>query len=104
FVHVPTSRVDLIRFSPAEAHALRDPLGLFCGTLELQQNWREHVVLDPHGWITGPQGHLLMWVPEAKRKHFLTPHITTIIPQPAVSGLDLSSMVHGYMWDRCYDG
>ncbi|KIL53895.1 hypothetical protein M378DRAFT_93416, partial [Amanita muscaria Koide BX008] len=65
----------------------------------------KHVALDPHGWITGPypQGHLLMWIPEAKRKPFLTNRVTMIISKQAVE-LDLSSMAHGYMWDRCYDG
>ncbi|KAM6503257.1 hypothetical protein JOM56_000200, partial [Amanita muscaria] len=101
-VHVPISRAQVIKFSPAETHALHEPFGLFYGTKELHQDWREHVVLDSHGWVSGPQGRLLVWIPEGNRKHFFLPKVLVTIPKSAVE-LDLSSMTHGYLWDKCYE-
>ncbi|KIL59431.1 hypothetical protein M378DRAFT_14775, partial [Amanita muscaria Koide BX008] len=102
-VHGSICRAQVIKFSPAEAHALYEPFGLFYGTKELHQDWREHILLDPHGWVSGPQGRLLVWIPEANRKCLLLPKVLVTIPKSAVE-LDLSSMVHGYLWDKCYDG
>ncbi|KAM6503666.1 hypothetical protein JOM56_000609 [Amanita muscaria] len=104
-VHGPTSRAHVIKFSPAEEHSLYEPFELFNGTRELQlhQDWREHVVLDPHGWVLGPQGRLLMWIPETNRRCFLLPKVLVTIPRSAVE-LDMSSMAHGKLWDKCYDG
>ncbi|KAM6503231.1 hypothetical protein JOM56_000174, partial [Amanita muscaria] len=98
-VHCPISRAQVIKFSPAEAHALYEPFGFFYGTRELYQDWREHVVLDPHGWVSGPQGRLLVWIPEANRKCFLLPKVLVTIPKHAAE-LDLSSMAHGYFWEK----
>ncbi|KAM6503626.1 hypothetical protein JOM56_000569, partial [Amanita muscaria] len=97
-----TSRAQVIKFSPGEEHALCEPFGLFNGTKELHQDWREHIVLDPHGWVSGPQGRLLLWIPETDRKCFLLPKVLVTIPRSAVE-LDLSSMAHGNLWDKCYN-
>ncbi|KAM6503675.1 hypothetical protein JOM56_000618 [Amanita muscaria] len=78
--HGPISRSQVIKFSPAEEHALCEPFGLFHGAKELYQDWREHVVLDPHGWVFGPQGRLLVWIPETHRKCLLLPKVLVTIP------------------------
>ncbi|KAM6503253.1 hypothetical protein JOM56_000196 [Amanita muscaria] len=97
------TRAQVIKLSPTEAHALSGPFGFFYGTRELHQDWQQHVVLDPHGWVLGPQGRLLLWIPEGNRKCFLLPKVLMTIPKHGLE-LDLSSMAHGYLWDKCYDG
>ncbi|KIL64084.1 hypothetical protein M378DRAFT_78708, partial [Amanita muscaria Koide BX008] len=103
-----TGKVTSVVFSPdgmrlASSSSDRTIYIWDAGTEELYQDWREHVVLDPHGWVLGPQGRLLVWIPEANRKCFLLPKVLVTIPKHAAE-LDLSSMAHGYFWEKCYDG
>jgi hypothetical protein len=57
--------------------------------------------LEKDGWMMGPDGRLLFWVPPASRKPFYNPRTALVIPRGAE--LDLSHMAHGTHWQRCYE-
>ncbi|KIM58957.1 hypothetical protein SCLCIDRAFT_127030 [Scleroderma citrinum Foug A] len=53
------------------------------------------------GWIKGPHGQLLLWVPQSHRQPFYSPCTRLVIPRGCVE-LDLSRMVHGKKWQQCF--
>ncbi|KIL55742.1 hypothetical protein M378DRAFT_90412 [Amanita muscaria Koide BX008] len=57
--------------------------------------------LNSDGWIIGPEGRLLLWVPVPFRKLLHTPATVLVLPQQAVE-LDLSMMAHGNKWTNCF--
>jgi WD40 repeat protein len=90
-----------IKFSPMTSHSLANVQEFLHGTMKLQKDWKDQFSLENDGWIVGPQGQLLMWVPISDDCAFYSPRAQLIIANNAVA-LDTSAMVHGRMWDQCY--
>ena len=58
--------------------------------------------LEESGWVVGPNGRLLLWLPSVYRSLFLySPLITLVIPRGSPE-LDLSKMAHGPTWHQCF--
>ncbi|KAG2069071.1 hypothetical protein BDR04DRAFT_1157151, partial [Suillus decipiens] len=55
------------------------------------------------GWVVGPKGWLLFWVPLASRHPFYNPGTSLVIPRGGTE-LDLSHMAHGQHWQKCREG
>ncbi|KAG2069068.1 hypothetical protein BDR04DRAFT_1022573, partial [Suillus decipiens] len=55
------------------------------------------------GWVVGPKGRLLFWVPLASRHPFYSPGTSLVIPRGGTE-LDLSHMTHGRHWQKCREG
>jgi len=101
---VPTSSTandDFISFSSNSTHALRDTAELLAGTAhdDLRSTF---AVLEEDGWMMGPNGRLLFWVPPASREPIYNPQTALVIPRGHVE-LDLSHMAHGTRWQHCYE-
>ncbi|KAG6328237.1 hypothetical protein ID866_10852, partial [Astraeus odoratus] len=80
--------------SPFEGHT-----DSICGV----DNQRGLVGLSADGWIIGPEGRLLLWVPSYYHAFLYSPRNTLVIPRGGPE-LDLSTMVHGDKWQDCYVG
>ena len=94
--------VSSIHFSSSSAHALQDPEGNFVDGSIIDEDCRNLVCLEDGGWIVGPNRRLLLWVPPQYRSfYFYTPWTSMIIPRGGPE-LDLSKMVHGPIWHKCY--
>ncbi|KIK36537.1 hypothetical protein CY34DRAFT_94188, partial [Suillus luteus UH-Slu-Lm8-n1] len=52
------------------------------------------------GWVVGPKGRLLFWVPPTSRHPFYNPSTVLVIPRGGPE-LDLSRMAHGQHWQEC---
>ena len=97
-----TMSVSSIHFSSSSAHALQDPQGNFVDVSIIGEDCRNLVYLEDDGWIVGPNRRLLLWVPpQYKSFYFYTPWANMIIPRGGPE-LDLSKMVHGPTWHKCY--
>ncbi|KIK13712.1 hypothetical protein PISMIDRAFT_118339 [Pisolithus microcarpus 441] len=59
------------------------------------------VKLHHDGWIRGPKGRLLLWIPVSMRHPLYSMWTTAVIPKGCIE-LDLSQMVHGHKWHTCY--
>ena len=94
-----------IWFSSSPAHALYDAQSLFIDVhhvSDVKKDCRDLIHLQDDGWIVGPNGKLLLWVPPAYRSlYFYTPRTNLILPKGGPE-LDLSSMAHGPNWHQCY--
>ncbi|KAG6328615.1 hypothetical protein ID866_10474, partial [Astraeus odoratus] len=66
-------------------------------------NQRGLVGLNADGWIIGPEGRLLLWVPSYYHAFLYSPRNALVIPRGGPE-LDLSAMVHGDKWQDCYVG
>ncbi|KAI5984638.1 hypothetical protein EDD15DRAFT_2177037, partial [Pisolithus albus] len=86
-------------FSSTASHALRDARGFFS---DLKGDWREFVELQEDGWIVGPRGQLLLWVPLTHHRLLYSPWNTLVMPKGGPE-LDLSRMAHGRTWHRCFE-
>ncbi|KIO07989.1 hypothetical protein M404DRAFT_939648 [Pisolithus tinctorius Marx 270] len=92
-----------ICFSPVPSHALGDSEQLIDGLLQGDGlTWAEPVKLHHDGWVKGPKGELLLWIPVALRSPWYTMRTKVVIPRGCCIELDLSHMVHGYQWHKCY--
>jgi len=65
------------------------------------QDYRDLVRLNHDGWIVGPSGQFLFWIPASLHPRLYSPRNTLVIPKGGPE-LDLSKMVHGDMWQECY--
>ncbi|KAG2058288.1 hypothetical protein BDR06DRAFT_110839 [Suillus hirtellus] len=100
----PTNTFDYppISFSPCLKHALPNPPSpYFLEPTSGHHSNSTPFVLQPDGWIMGPNHELLFWVPPASRHAFYTPWTSLIIPRGVE--LDLSIMAHGPCWSSCRD-
>ncbi|KAG6328369.1 hypothetical protein ID866_10720 [Astraeus odoratus] len=71
----------------------------------VRQSYVEYpVLLCEDGWVRGPKGRLLVWVPHALQKPFYSLQNVLVIPSGACIELDLSKMVHGTRWQMCFNG
>ena len=95
--------VSPIHFSSQGVHALQDAQSLFMnGTSHFTGDWRDFIHLQKNGWIIGPNGKLVLWVPPSYHAlAFYSPRTRLVIPR-GIPELDLSKMVHGTNWHKCY--
>ena len=97
-----SSTLSPIHFSSSAAHALHDAQSLFVDMPHVKWDCRDLIHLQNDGWIVGPNGQLLLWVPPSYHKSFLyTPWTQMVIPRGNAE-LDLSKMAHGLAWHKCY--
>ncbi|KIO00194.1 hypothetical protein M404DRAFT_771830, partial [Pisolithus tinctorius Marx 270] len=89
-----------ICFSPITSFALQDNDGFLDGIIGPRM-CGEPVKLHADGWIRGPSGRLLLWIPPAFRQPFYSMWNTVVMPRGCCIELDLSQMVHGNNWHRC---
>ncbi|KAI6043816.1 hypothetical protein EDC04DRAFT_2647672 [Pisolithus marmoratus] len=59
------------------------------------------VLLHHDGWLKGPQGRLLLWIPSALQNPLYSMCNILIIPRGCTE-LDLSTMVHGNQRQECF--
>ena len=98
----PSSTLPPIHFSSSTVHALYDAQSLFVDMSNVNGDCRGLIHLQSDGWIVGPIGKLLLWVPPSYHKLFhYTPWTHLVIPRGSPE-LDLSKMAHGPAWHRCY--
>ena len=56
------------------------------------------------GWILGPNGELLLWVPPMNRTDLLHPHSRSrILGVPSPTELDFSNFKCGTEWTQCWE-
>ena len=92
-----------ITFSSLTTHALTHTQSLFTNLPpDVKGDCRDLVHFQDDGWIVGPSGRLLLWIPLPYHSHFkYTPWINLVIPKGFIE-LDLSRMCHGSIWHKCY--
>ncbi|KAI6005453.1 hypothetical protein EDD15DRAFT_639120, partial [Pisolithus albus] len=95
--HTPATY--LICFSSLSEHTLCDSDRLFDG-VTVERDWRELVQMERDGWIVGPEGRLLLWVPVTCRASLRSLR-SLVIPRSDMD-LDLSDMAHGDAWQHCF--
>ncbi|KIK34848.1 hypothetical protein CY34DRAFT_812616 [Suillus luteus UH-Slu-Lm8-n1] len=95
-----TANDGFISFSSNSTHALRDTTELLAGAPhdDCRSTFR---FLREDGWMVGPNGRLLFWIPPASRNPFYNPWTALVLPRGGPE-LDLSSMAHGTRWQQCY--
>ena len=91
-----------INFSSLTTHALTHTQGLFTDLpSDVEGDCRDFVHFQ-NGWIVGPNGKLLLWIPPPYHPYFkYTPWTNLVIPKGFIE-LDLSRMCHGSIWHKCY--
>ncbi|KIO00838.1 hypothetical protein M404DRAFT_1003535 [Pisolithus tinctorius Marx 270] len=91
-----------ICFSFDLSHALYNSTPLVDGSMQQKANLSEAVKLHGDGWIKGPKGQLLLWIPPTVRRPFYTVGTTAVFPRGCCIELDLHQMVHGKEWCQCF--
>ncbi|KIO04624.1 hypothetical protein M404DRAFT_544679 [Pisolithus tinctorius Marx 270] len=89
-------------FSSVPSHALSDVLQLLDGLQEDDSVRDEPVRLHPDGWIRGPRGRLLLWIPPILWRRLYSIWTIAMIPGDHCIELDLSQIVHGNKWHQCF--
>ena len=90
-----------ICFSSSPAHALHLVQSLFIDISDDMEDLKGLVYLQNDGWIVGPNGKLLLWIPPSYHSfYFYSPHTNLVIPKGGPE-LDLSRMAHGPTWHKC---
>ena len=92
-----------INFSSSPAYALQHPQSLFTNVSLDVQDYQDLVKFNQSdGWIVGPNGKLLIWIPLCYQSFFhQTSRRHLVIPRNSIE-LDLSRMSHGPAWHECY--
>jgi WD40 repeat protein len=93
---------DFISFSSNSTHALRDTAELLAGT-DHDDLRLTFAFLEEDGWMMGPSGRLLFWVPPASGEAFRYNPWTALVLPSGGPELDLSRMAHGTRWQHCYE-
>ncbi|CCM06543.1 uncharacterized protein FIBRA_08817 [Fibroporia radiculosa] len=83
-----------ICFSLNLAHSLGSPASF------LQGSPPPSLFPNDAGWLIGPEGRLLFWVPPHLQRTMHTPVTTMVIPSSGLQ-LDLSNFAHGELWQDC---
>ncbi|KAL4078980.1 WD40-repeat-containing domain protein [Scleroderma yunnanense] len=69
---------------------------------DVQSPFENIIHLEKDGWIVGPNGELLLWIPPSYHPFcWYSPWTSLIIPR-GIPELDLSKMVHGSAWNQCF--
>jgi len=88
-----------IKFSSFPAHALHGSENL---CFHDKQAFHQCVRLHEDGWIKGPHGQLLLWVPAGNRHPFYSPFTMLVMPRGGIE-LDFSQMAYGCKWQECFE-
>ncbi|KIN94724.1 hypothetical protein M404DRAFT_1008106 [Pisolithus tinctorius Marx 270] len=91
-----------ICFSFDPSHALHNSDPLFDGFVQQGAMLGQAVKLHDDGWIRGPKGQLLLWIPPKLRSPFYSMWTIAVIPRGCCTELDLSQMAHGKEWCKCF--
>ncbi|KIO00849.1 hypothetical protein M404DRAFT_753721 [Pisolithus tinctorius Marx 270] len=91
-----------ICFSFDPSHALCNSNPLVDVFMQQKASLGEAVKIHDDGWIKGPKGQLLLWIPPKLRRPFYSMWTTVVIPRGCCIELDLSQMVHGKEWCKCF--
>ncbi|KIN98755.1 hypothetical protein M404DRAFT_827987 [Pisolithus tinctorius Marx 270] len=91
-----------ICFSYDPSHALLNSNPLVDGFMQQNAVLGAVVKLHDDGWIKGPKGQLLLWIPPTLRSPFYSMGTNIVIPRGCCIELDLSQMVHGKEWFKCF--
>jgi len=96
FTQPQSSNAPAIRFSPNPSHALSSASSFL-------QDLHTPIYLAPteDGWVVGPEGRLLLWMPGSLYPAVYTPGTTLVISQADALQLDLSHFAHGMTWHEC---
>ena len=82
--------------SPLVMDTLQEnPIFPILNTFNSNYSYQNLVCLQRNGWIVGPGGELLLWVPPSC-------HPQTSMKISSSLEIDLSRMAHGSTWHRCY--
>ncbi|KAI6140720.1 hypothetical protein BKA82DRAFT_4207686 [Pisolithus tinctorius] len=84
------------------SHALHDAGQLLDCLQDAHAGRDEPVKLHNDGWLKGPNGRLLLWIPVSLRVPFYSMWNTAVIPIGCCVELNLSQMVHGTKWHQCF--
>ncbi|KIK24627.1 hypothetical protein PISMIDRAFT_678019 [Pisolithus microcarpus 441] len=97
-------KVHTICFSSVSSHALNDSDQLHAGLLQNSMVVESSAVkLHCDGWIKGPMGRLLLWIHPTLRRSCYSMWTVLVIPIGCCLELDLSKMVHGSNWHKCFN-
>ncbi|KIN93926.1 hypothetical protein M404DRAFT_432549 [Pisolithus tinctorius Marx 270] len=91
-----------ICFSFDPSHALLNSNLLVDESMQWKAMLVQAVKLHGDGWIRGPNGQLLLWIPPTLRSPFYSMWTTAVIPRGCCIELDLSQMVHDKEWYKCF--
>ncbi|KIN96777.1 hypothetical protein M404DRAFT_37725, partial [Pisolithus tinctorius Marx 270] len=94
-----TDAVESVAFSPGGKRIVS---GSRDKTVRVWENEHQAVKLHDDGWIRGPKGQLLLWIPPKLRSPFYSMWTIQVIPRGCCTELDLSQMVHGKEWCKCF--
>ena len=99
----PICALPPICFSSSTEHALHNTQSLFLDFCNVTQDCQNLVYLQDDGWIVGPNGKLLLWIPFFYHSslHY-NPWTRFVISRGTSTELDLSRMAHGSSWWKCY--
>ncbi|KAG2154588.1 hypothetical protein DEU56DRAFT_725564 [Suillus clintonianus] len=84
-----------ICFSPNPIHALHS-----ASSFLQDSSTPASVTANEDGWVVGPEGRLLLWIPLNFHPLMYSPGNTLVIPNHA-SQFDLSCLAHGTSWHKC---
>ncbi|KIN97760.1 hypothetical protein M404DRAFT_159515, partial [Pisolithus tinctorius Marx 270] len=93
----------LVCFSSNPSHAIHDTAQLLDGLQYEDVVMRnEPVKLHGDGWIRGPKGRLLLWIPPTFWGQWYSMWTRVVIPSGSCIELDLSQTAHGNRWHECF--
>ncbi|EIN04115.1 WD40 repeat-like protein, partial [Punctularia strigosozonata HHB-11173 SS5] len=95
-----------IHLSPSPAHALQRTDEFIAS--DMAEPSDANPVRMEDGWLVGPRGERLLWVPVHHRGKLWPPFQTLMIPTRAAfshhpTTIDLSRLAHGVRWKECYN-
>ncbi|KAG6327111.1 hypothetical protein ID866_11978 [Astraeus odoratus] len=88
----------ILCFSTSQSHSLKNVVELLCCT---QGKSKLLISLQDGGWILGPTGQLILWIPPIHSVLFAHVYNVLVIPGGRLE-LDLSKMAHGCNWYQCF--
>lgn len=98
-----TSSPSFLAMSEKAEHALRDVHLLIPDAAELSQCELEaSLKLTEDGWVVGPGGNRLLWIPDAHRSRVIVHPRRLLIPAENMTTLNLSDCAHGTRWHECH--
>ncbi|KIO04629.1 hypothetical protein M404DRAFT_26080 [Pisolithus tinctorius Marx 270] len=93
----------LICFSSNPSHAIHDTAQLLDGLqYEGVDMRKEPIKLHSDGWVRGPKGRLLLWIPPTFWRQWYSMWTRVVIPRGSCIELDLSQTFHGNRWPECF--
>ncbi|KAJ8597150.1 WD40 repeat-like protein, partial [Rhizopogon salebrosus TDB-379] len=87
------SKARAICFSPNPTYALCSPFSFLRPSRDPAS-----LSMNEEGWVMGPEGRLLLWIPISLYPLIYAPCNTLVISDFDISQLDLSRFAHGSAW------